>query len=212
MGRLTGAAHAFGSGRHRRRERSLPWVRHRRRRPSPLVQQGPRRWFRAAAEAPAPISVVHGNWDPGRAEAATHSLFDRDHAMTAVFACSDTMALGVYDALAARCAGLTLIPFHAYFRIRNIRSFGHPRRDPCNIHGGSQGSTSPGHGHLPGIRFIRRFRNVSETLTGDDAEQMMARSADPQPLPIRVSATARSSAASRCLVTCPAFTLEETRR
>jgi LacI family transcriptional regulator len=62
--------------------------------------------FCAAAEAAAPgeavISVAHGNWDPGQAEAATHSLFDRDPAITAVFACSDAMALGVYDALAAR--------------------------------------------------------------------------------------------------------------
>ena len=62
--------------------------------------------FRAAAEAAAPgdaaISVAHGNWDREQAEAATHSLFDRDPAITGVFACSDTMALGVYDALAAR--------------------------------------------------------------------------------------------------------------
>jgi len=62
--------------------------------------------FRAVAEAAAPseavISVVHGNWDRGKAEAVTHSLFDADPAITAVFACSDTMALGVYDALAAR--------------------------------------------------------------------------------------------------------------
>ncbi|MGH3264904.1 MAG: LacI family DNA-binding transcriptional regulator, partial [Trebonia sp.] len=62
--------------------------------------------FCAAAEAAAPgeavISVAHGNWEPGQGEAATHSLFDRDPAITAVFACSDAMALGVYDALAAR--------------------------------------------------------------------------------------------------------------
>jgi DNA-binding LacI/PurR family transcriptional regulator len=62
--------------------------------------------FRAAAEAAAPgeavISVAYGNWDPGQAKVATHSLFDRDPAITAVFTCSDAMALGVYDALAAR--------------------------------------------------------------------------------------------------------------
>src|SRR5579859_1772003 len=62
--------------------------------------------FRAAAEAApaseAVITVAHGNWDPKQAEAATHALFDRDPAITAVFACSDTMALGAYDALAAR--------------------------------------------------------------------------------------------------------------
>jgi DNA-binding LacI/PurR family transcriptional regulator len=62
--------------------------------------------FRGAAEAAdnseAVISVVHGNWDREEAEAATHSLFDQDPAITAVFACSDTMALGVYVALAAR--------------------------------------------------------------------------------------------------------------
>jgi LacI family transcriptional regulator len=48
------------------------------------------------------ISVAPGNWDPGQAEAATHSLLDQDPAITAVFTCSDAMALGVYDALAAR--------------------------------------------------------------------------------------------------------------
>ena len=62
--------------------------------------------FRAVAEAADPgeavISVAHGNWDREKAEAVTHSLFDADPAITAVFACSDTMALGVYDALAAR--------------------------------------------------------------------------------------------------------------
>jgi LacI family transcriptional regulator len=62
--------------------------------------------FRAAAEAAAPggavISVAYGNWDPRPAEAATHSLLDRDPAITALFTCSDVMALGVYDALAAR--------------------------------------------------------------------------------------------------------------
>jgi DNA-binding LacI/PurR family transcriptional regulator len=58
--------------------------------------------FRAAAPSQAVISVAHGNWDPEQAEASTHSLLDRDPAITAVFACSDVMALGVYDALAAR--------------------------------------------------------------------------------------------------------------
>lgn len=62
--------------------------------------------FRAAAETAAPgqavVSVAHGDWDPAQAEAATHSLFDQDPAITAVFTCSDAMALGVYDALAAR--------------------------------------------------------------------------------------------------------------
>ncbi len=62
--------------------------------------------FRAVAEAAAAseavVSVAHGNWDREKAEAVTHSLFDADPAITAVFACSDTMALGVYDALAAR--------------------------------------------------------------------------------------------------------------
>ena len=62
--------------------------------------------FRAAAEAAVPgeavISVAHGHWNPGQAEAATHLLFDRDPAITAVFACSDVMALGAYDALAVR--------------------------------------------------------------------------------------------------------------
>lgn len=62
--------------------------------------------FRAVTEAAAPgeavISVAYGNWDREGAKAAAHSLFDRDPAITAVFACSDVMALGVYDALEAR--------------------------------------------------------------------------------------------------------------
>ncbi|WP_448316631.1 LacI family DNA-binding transcriptional regulator [Streptomyces sp. CO7] len=62
--------------------------------------------FRAAAEtAPgdgATVSVAHGGWDRAKATAATHALLDKDPGITGVFACSDTMALGVYDALTAR--------------------------------------------------------------------------------------------------------------
>lgn len=62
--------------------------------------------FRAAADGvgldPAAISVAHADWDRGKAERATHQLLDQAPGITAVFACSDIMALGVYDALAAR--------------------------------------------------------------------------------------------------------------
>lgn len=61
--------------------------------------------FRAAVDAATPpgsVEVVHGDWSRTRAEAATHTLLDRVPDLTAVFACSDIMALGVYDALAAR--------------------------------------------------------------------------------------------------------------
>ncbi|MDH6223595.1 MULTISPECIES: LacI family DNA-binding transcriptional regulator [Streptomyces] len=62
--------------------------------------------FRAAAET-APggtttVSVVHGGWDRSKATAATHTLLDKDPGVTGIFACSDIMALGVYDALTAR--------------------------------------------------------------------------------------------------------------
>jgi DNA-binding LacI/PurR family transcriptional regulator len=62
--------------------------------------------FRSALEvqgvqAPA---VVHGDWDRGRAAAAIAPLLAGPDRPTAVFACSDLMAMGVYDAAAA--AGL----------------------------------------------------------------------------------------------------------
>ncbi|MGW4102662.1 LacI family DNA-binding transcriptional regulator [Streptomyces sp. NPDC004976] len=62
--------------------------------------------FRAAAdtatEGGATVSVVHGGWNRAKATAATHTLLDADPDITGIFACSDPMALGIYDTLAAR--------------------------------------------------------------------------------------------------------------
>lgn len=62
--------------------------------------------FRAAADTAAAggttVSVAYGGWNRAKAETATHTLLDGDPGITAVFACADTMALGVYDALGAR--------------------------------------------------------------------------------------------------------------
>ncbi|MGH1524019.1 LacI family DNA-binding transcriptional regulator [Leifsonia sp. L25] len=56
--------------------------------------------FRSALEvqgAPAPV-VVHGDWDRARAAAAIAPVLAGSDRPTAVFACSDLMAMGVYDA------------------------------------------------------------------------------------------------------------------
>lgn len=62
--------------------------------------------FRAAAETSdlghATVSVAYGAWETDGAAAATHELLDKDPRITGIFACSDPMALGVYEALAAR--------------------------------------------------------------------------------------------------------------
>jgi DNA-binding LacI/PurR family transcriptional regulator len=62
--------------------------------------------FRAAADTAsagrASVSVAYGGWNRAKAATAAHTLLDRDPRITAVFACSDPMALGVYDALRAR--------------------------------------------------------------------------------------------------------------
>lgn len=62
--------------------------------------------FRAAADTTtvgsATVSVAHGGWNRAKAASATHTLLDGDPGITAVFACADSMALGVYDAVAAR--------------------------------------------------------------------------------------------------------------
>lgn len=62
--------------------------------------------FRSALElqgAPAPV-VVHGDWDRRRAADAIAPLLRGPDRPGAVFACSDLMAMGVYDA--AEAAGL----------------------------------------------------------------------------------------------------------
>jgi DNA-binding LacI/PurR family transcriptional regulator len=61
--------------------------------------------FRSAVEAAevsdTGIHVRHADWDRGIAERETRALLERHPDITAIFACSDVMALGVYDALAA---------------------------------------------------------------------------------------------------------------
>lgn len=62
--------------------------------------------FRSALElqgAPAPV-VVHGDWDRRRAAEAIAPVLRGPDRPSAVFACSDLMAMGVYDA--AEAAGL----------------------------------------------------------------------------------------------------------
>lgn len=62
--------------------------------------------FRAAADTGsagrAAISVTYGGWNRAKAAAATHALLDGAPETTGIFACSDPMALGAYDALEAR--------------------------------------------------------------------------------------------------------------
>lgn len=62
--------------------------------------------FRAAADTAtaggATVSVAHGGWNRAKAVTATHVLLDGDPGITGIFACADSMALGVYDALSAR--------------------------------------------------------------------------------------------------------------
>ncbi|GAA2261679.1 LacI family DNA-binding transcriptional regulator [Streptomyces atrovirens] len=62
--------------------------------------------FRGAADTAtvggAAVSVAHGGWNRAKATTATHTLLDGDPGITGIFACADSMALGVYDALAAR--------------------------------------------------------------------------------------------------------------
>jgi DNA-binding LacI/PurR family transcriptional regulator len=62
--------------------------------------------FRAAADTAsaggAAVSVSYGGWNRDKAATATHTLLDGAPGTTGIFACSDSMALGVYDALKAR--------------------------------------------------------------------------------------------------------------
>ena len=61
--------------------------------------------FRSAVDAAASegsaVHVGYADWDRGLAARQTHELLERDPGLTAIFACSDIMALGVYDALKA---------------------------------------------------------------------------------------------------------------
>ena len=56
--------------------------------------------FRSALNAAGGgrCTVVHGNWDRGTAARAAATLLERADRPTAIFACSDVMAVGVYDA------------------------------------------------------------------------------------------------------------------
>ncbi|GAA4169195.1 LacI family DNA-binding transcriptional regulator [Gryllotalpicola koreensis] len=56
----------------------------------------------AAGHEGGTVTVAYGDWSRTQAEAAAHELLDRTPDISAVFACSDVMALGVYDALASR--------------------------------------------------------------------------------------------------------------
>jgi DNA-binding LacI/PurR family transcriptional regulator len=57
--------------------------------------------FRAAVDADpeVTVAVAHADWDRALAGAEARKLLAR-HEITAIFSCSDVMALGVYDALA----------------------------------------------------------------------------------------------------------------
>ncbi|MEQ8146652.1 LacI family DNA-binding transcriptional regulator [Streptomyces sp. OP7] len=55
-----------------------------------------------ASSGAVTVSVAHGGWNRAKAAAATHTLLDADPGITGIFACADSMALGVYDALGAR--------------------------------------------------------------------------------------------------------------
>jgi len=58
--------------------------------------------FRSALHAAGcdPGTVVHGDWDRDAAARAASTLLERTDQPTAIFACSDVMAVGVYDAAA----------------------------------------------------------------------------------------------------------------
>lgn len=62
--------------------------------------------FRSAAytasDGGAEVSVAYGGWNPVKAAAATRTLLDREPGITGIFACSDEMALSVYEVLNAR--------------------------------------------------------------------------------------------------------------
>ncbi len=62
--------------------------------------------FRSALEVDggAGLTVVHGDWDRRRAAEIVAPILQGPDCPTAVFACSDVMAIGVYDA--AKAAGL----------------------------------------------------------------------------------------------------------
>lgn len=64
---------------------------------SALTQQG------LAAEE---VRVVHADWDRGRSAELTTELLTGENPPTAIFACSDTMALGVYES--AHSLGLSI--------------------------------------------------------------------------------------------------------
>lgn len=53
----------------------------------------------AAHHGDISVDVAYGDWSRERARHACYELLGENHAITAIFACSDVMALGVYDAL-----------------------------------------------------------------------------------------------------------------
>src|SRR4051812_36465079 len=52
----------------------------------------------AAVEDAGPVEIAYGDWRREQAAAAAESLLDRPDPVTAIFACSDLMAIGAYDA------------------------------------------------------------------------------------------------------------------
>lgn len=61
--------------------------------------------FRSAVEAHSPaakVHVAHADWDRRRARDASRRLLESHPEITAFFACSDIMALGVYDTIRDR--------------------------------------------------------------------------------------------------------------
>ncbi|MEO7122589.1 MAG: LacI family DNA-binding transcriptional regulator [Lacisediminihabitans sp.] len=57
--------------------------------------------FRSAFEDAGislPIKVAHADWDRGKAQSEARQMLSESERVTAIFACSDVMALGVYDA------------------------------------------------------------------------------------------------------------------
>jgi hypothetical protein len=110
----------------------------------------------------AVISVAYGNWDPEKAEAVTHSLFDRDppvtrhcrhHARMRNFTRQGDFSAALDESLHPRGPGQLPRPsFYAGFRthLRNISEFLGTAGLILETFMPGLGSTPPGYGHLPG--------------------------------------------------------------
>jgi LacI family transcriptional regulator len=77
--------------------------------PSHLYSRARLDGFRSAvehADGASPVAVDHGNWRRNEAAVVAQALLSQPDRPTAIFACSDLMAVGVYDA--ARRLGLRI--------------------------------------------------------------------------------------------------------